>query len=132
MVAEVTLHHPKKGVNYHAHNDPELDQVQVASHNLLLAAPKGHPLTKLKSLRLRDLADTAFVWFPRRLSPAFYDHLMKVCFRGGLKTPHIVQEALDPATILSLVTDFSESRNQSGFIRVYEREFWRVSANAGQ
>jgi hypothetical protein len=27
---------------------------------------------------------------------------------------------------------FSESRNQSGFSRVYEREFWRVSANTGQ
>ena len=26
------------------------------------------------------------------------------------------------------ITDFSESRNQSGFIRIYECEFWRVSA----
>jgi DNA-binding transcriptional LysR family regulator len=29
---------------------------------------------------------------------------MYACFRGGLKTPHIVQEALDQATMLSLVT----------------------------
>ena len=84
--------------------DRELEQVRVASHNLLLAAPKGHPLTKLKKLLLRDMADTAFVWFPRRQSPAYYDRLMSACFRGGLKTPHIVQEALDQATMLSLVS----------------------------
>lgn len=82
----------------------ELDQVRVASHNLLLAAPKGHPLTKLKKLLLRDMTDTTFVWFPRRQSPAYYDRLMYACFRGGLKTPRIVQEALDQATMLSLVT----------------------------
>src|SRR5580698_8790073 len=84
--------------------DRELDHVRVASHNLILAAPKGHPVTKLKKLLLRDMADTAFVWFPRRQSPAYYDRLMYACFRGGLKTPHIVQEAQDQATILSLVT----------------------------
>jgi hypothetical protein len=57
----------------------------------------------LKKLRLRDMDDTDFVWFPRRQSPAYYDRLMHECFRGGLKTPHIVQEAVDQATMLSLV-----------------------------
>ena len=82
----------------------ELAQLPVASLNLMLAVPKGHPLTKLKKLRLRDLSDAAFVWFPRRESPAFYDRLMHECFRGGLKSPHIVQEAVNEATILSLVS----------------------------
>ncbi len=84
--------------------DRDLDQVQVASHSLLLAAPKGHPLTKLKKLRLRDMRNTDFVWFPRRQSPAYYDRLMHECFCGGLKSPRIIQDALDQATILSLVT----------------------------
>ena len=48
--------------------------------------------------------DAAFVWFPRRESPAYYDRLMHECFRGGLRTPHIVQEAVNEATILSLVS----------------------------
>src|SRR5882672_6515629 len=82
----------------------ELAQLPIASLNLMLAAPKGHPLTKVKKLRLRDLMDAAFVWFPRRESPAYYDRLMHECFRGGLKTPHIVQEAVNEATILSLVS----------------------------
>ena len=87
-----------------AHIGRELAQLPVASLNLMLAAPKGHPLTKLKKLRLRDLRDAAFVWFPRRESPAYYDRLMHECFRGGLKSPHVVQEALNEATILSLVS----------------------------
>ena len=84
--------------------DRELDQIQVEWHNLVLAAPKDHPLTKIKKLRLRDMVDADFVWFPRRQSPAYYDRLMHECFRGGLKSPRIVQEAADQATILSLVT----------------------------
>ncbi len=34
---------------------------------------------------------------------AFYDRLMNECFRGGLKSSPIVQEASNEATILTLV-----------------------------
>ena len=84
--------------------DPELDQLAVAVHHLELAVPKRHPLTKLKKLRLRELTDALFIWFPRRASPAFYDRLTHECYRGGLKSPRIVQEGLNEATILSLVS----------------------------
>jgi DNA-binding transcriptional LysR family regulator len=83
--------------------DPELDGRPVAIQRIELAAPRGHPLTKLKQVRLRDLASTSFIWFPRREAPALYDRLMRECFRGGLKSPSIVQEGKDEATILSLV-----------------------------
>ena len=85
--------------------DQELDLLPVAVQHIELAAPKGHPVTKLKKLRLRDLADATFVWFPRRESPVLYDRLMHECFRGGLTSPRIVQEGLNEATILSLVTN---------------------------
>jgi DNA-binding transcriptional LysR family regulator len=84
--------------------DAELDQIPVALQHVELAVPKGHPLIKLKKLRLRDLADASFVWFPRREAPAFYDRLMHECFRGGLKSPRIVQESLNESTTLSLVS----------------------------
>jgi DNA-binding transcriptional LysR family regulator len=84
--------------------EPELDQLPVAMQRIELAVPKGHPLTKLKKLRLRDLTDAPFVWFPRRESPAVYDRLMRECYRGGLKSPRIVQEGLNEAIILSLVS----------------------------
>jgi DNA-binding transcriptional LysR family regulator len=91
-------------VNFMPKADPELDQLAVAVHHVELAVPKRHPLTKLKKLRLRELTHAAFVWFPRRASPAFYDRLMHECYRGGLKSPRIVQEGLNEATILSLVS----------------------------
>jgi len=91
-------------LNFMPNVDPELDQLAVAVHRVELAVPKTHPLTKLKKLRLRELTDAAFVWFPRRASPAFYDRLMHECYRGGLKSPRIVQEGLNEATILSLVS----------------------------
>jgi DNA-binding transcriptional LysR family regulator len=84
--------------------DRELDQLPVAMQHVELAVVKGHRLSRSKKLRLRDLVDAPFVWFPRRESPAFYDRLMQECFRGGLKSPRIVQEAVNEATILSLVS----------------------------
>lgn len=91
-------------VNFMPKSDPELDQLLVARQHVELAVPQEHPLTKLKKVRLRDLKDAPFVWFPRRANPAFYDQMMLKCYRGGLKTPRIVQEGLNEATILSLVS----------------------------
>ena len=84
--------------------DRELTQLEIDSISLKLAIPKGHPLAKSKKLRLRDLRNASFIWFPRRESPMFYDCLMHACFRGGLKSPRIVQEGVNEATILSLVS----------------------------
>jgi DNA-binding transcriptional LysR family regulator len=91
-------------VNFMPESDPELDQLLVALQHIELAAPKRHPLTRLKKLRLRDLSDAPFVWFPRRSNPEFYDRMMLECYRGGLKSPHIVQEGVNEPTILSLVS----------------------------
>jgi hypothetical protein len=43
---------------------------------------------------------------PRRSQrrPAFYDQMMLECYRGGLQSPHIVQEGVNEPTILSLVS----------------------------
>jgi DNA-binding transcriptional LysR family regulator len=82
----------------------ELAQLEVAVLHLMLAVPKGHALTKSRNVRLRDLKDASFIWFPRRESPVYYDRLVNKCFRGGLKSPHIVQEAVNEATTLSLVS----------------------------
>jgi DNA-binding transcriptional LysR family regulator len=83
--------------------DPDVEQLPVAAHHIELAAPRGHPLTKLRDIRLRHLVDVPFVSFPRWAAPALYDNLSQACRRGGLKSPNVVQEGLDEATILSLV-----------------------------
>jgi DNA-binding transcriptional LysR family regulator len=91
-------------VNFMPKSDPELDQLLVARQHVELAVPKGHPLTRRKRLHLRDLTDAPFVWFPRWANQAFYDQMMLECYRGGLKSPRIVQEGVNEPTILSLVS----------------------------
>src|ERR1700719_3120664 len=46
--------------------DAELDHLPVAMQHVELAVPKGHALAGMKNVRLRDLVDASFVWFPRR------------------------------------------------------------------
>jgi DNA-binding transcriptional LysR family regulator len=81
----------------------ELEHRQFALDRMVLAVPKGHPLTKRERIRLRDLRNMPFIWFHRWVNPAFYDRMMEACARGGLSAPHIVQEAADRDTVLGLV-----------------------------
>ena len=76
---------------------------QFAQERMVLAVPKGHPLTQQKRVRLRDLRNMPFIWIPRWANPVFYDQMMQECARGGLSTPRIVQEATDRATHVGLV-----------------------------
>jgi len=66
---------------------------------------------------LRDLAEASFMWFPRREAPAVYDQLMRECFRGGLKSPRIIQESLNEATTLNLVSHGTGVRWVNGTAR---------------
>jgi DNA-binding transcriptional LysR family regulator len=81
----------------------ELEHRQFALDKMVLAVPKGHPLTKRESIRLRDLRNMPFIWFHRWVNPAFYDQMMEACARRGLNAPRIVQEATDRDTVLGLV-----------------------------
>jgi DNA-binding transcriptional LysR family regulator len=81
----------------------ELAHWEFAQDRMVLAVPKGHALTKRETVRLRDLRNLPFVWFPRWVNPVIYDRLMQACARGGLNAPRIVQEAPDRDTNLGLV-----------------------------
>ena len=81
----------------------ELEHHQFALDRMVLAVPTGHPLTKRKRIRLRDLRSMPFIWFHRWVNPAFYDQMMEACARRGLSAPRIVQEATERDTVLGLV-----------------------------
>src|SRR3984957_17295450 len=80
----------------------DLAHWQFAQERLLLAVPTGHPLTRLRRIRLRDLRNLPFVGFQRWANPALHDELMQAWARGGLTAPRIVQEATDRDTQLGL------------------------------
>jgi len=81
----------------------DLARRQFAEDRMLLAVPKGHPLTKRKRVQLRDLRGMPFVGFPRWANPVFHDRLTRECARGGLTAPRVVQEAPDRDTLTGLV-----------------------------
>jgi DNA-binding transcriptional LysR family regulator len=68
----------------------------------VLLIPKSHPLAKNKSIQLRQLKGADFVMYTRRMAPGFHDQILTQLHIKGV-TPHIVQEAGEMFTLLSLV-----------------------------
>ncbi len=64
--------------------------------------PSDHPLAAQPVLRLRDLASTPFVLFPRAHNPGFYDRVLAAFSRAGV-TPRIAEEVWPRANGVGLV-----------------------------
>jgi DNA-binding transcriptional LysR family regulator len=66
--------------------------------------PASHPLARdhRDSLRLRDLAATPWVLFPRTHNPGFYDRILAACASAGV-TPQIAEEIWPRANGIGLV-----------------------------
>ena len=64
--------------------------------------PASHPLVARPSLRLRDLAETPFVLFPRSHNPGFYDRVLAACARAGF-APRIAEEVWPRQNAVGLV-----------------------------
>lgn len=78
-------------------------QVLLRERNGILL-PASHPLAHRDSgpLRLRDLAATAFVLFPRPHNPGFYDRILAAFASAGV-TPRIAEEIWPRANGVGLV-----------------------------
>ncbi len=64
--------------------------------------PVSHALAARAKLRLRDLAATPFVLFPRTHNPGFYDRILAACATAGV-TPRIAEEVWPRANGIGLV-----------------------------
>ena len=64
--------------------------------------PTDHPLAHRPSLRLRELAATPFVLFPRALNSGFYDRVLAAFARAGV-SPQIAEEVWPRANGIGLV-----------------------------
>jgi len=82
------------GADYNSH--------LIAMHDVVVALPTMWEL-KTSPRYLKDLADCAFITFPREVYPAYYDTLMHSC--SAVNGPlHSVQAVSTEAAILSLVS----------------------------
>lgn len=64
--------------------------------------PADHALARRASLRLKDLAATPWVLFPRAHNPGFYDRVLAAFSRAGV-TPRIAEEVWPRANAVGLV-----------------------------
>ncbi|MEO8373256.1 MAG: LysR family substrate-binding domain-containing protein, partial [Candidatus Solibacter sp.] len=74
----------------------------VFEEGVVAALPSSHRLAKTKELRIAALRGEPFVFFPRRLGPAFYDRLLSFCTDAGF-LPDVVQEATQWHSVICLV-----------------------------
>jgi DNA-binding transcriptional LysR family regulator len=68
---------------------------------VMVALPRGHPLTARRALPLRALAQEPFVLFPRT-RPGWHDFVQGACRAAGFQ-PVVGQEAPELATAMALV-----------------------------
>jgi DNA-binding transcriptional LysR family regulator len=64
--------------------------------------PSSHPLRGRRSIRLRDLAETPFVLFPRAYNPGFYDRILASFSAAGV-APRIAEEVWPRSNGVGLV-----------------------------
>jgi DNA-binding transcriptional LysR family regulator len=79
----------------------------LRTHQLLrerngVLLPADHPLARRTRLRLRELAQTPFVLFPRLHNPGFYDRMLAAFAQAGV-TPRIAEEVWPRANGIGLV-----------------------------
>jgi DNA-binding transcriptional LysR family regulator len=80
----------------------------LRTHQLLrerngVLLPADHPLARRSRLRLRELAQTPFVLFPRMHNPGFYDRMLAAFAQAGV-TPRIAEEVWPRANGIGLVS----------------------------
>ncbi len=82
-------------------NDDVLVSEQAWSDPVVVALPRGHPMTKRRKLELADLKDEEFVLL-RLDSSAFAKYLHACCLDAGF-VPHVSQQVVESQAIPSLV-----------------------------
>ncbi|WP_295819447.1 LysR family transcriptional regulator [uncultured Deinococcus sp.] len=82
--------------------DPSLDSRPLWRQPLVAALPAEHALARRRKLKIGDLQGESFVFFPRQIRATYFDQVMRWCAAAGF-TPHVVQEAIEVPTLLSLV-----------------------------
>ena len=74
----------------------------LEEEDMLVALPGGHPLARRSSLELRELANEAFILYPRSARPGLADAIVAACERAGF-SPKVEQYAPQLSSTVNLV-----------------------------
>ena len=81
---------------------PGIETILLLREQNGVLLPSDHPLRDRKGLRLRDLASTPFVLFPRANNPGFYDRVLAAFASSGV-APQIAEEVWPRSNGVGLV-----------------------------
>jgi DNA-binding transcriptional LysR family regulator len=102
QVEAIRAHHLDVGFVRPPLYDPDLATLTLLVEEFVLALPQTHRLAGKTAVSLSAMAEEPFILYPRHLGPGLYDPVVSACQQAGF-SPHVVQEATQMHTILSLV-----------------------------
>jgi DNA-binding transcriptional LysR family regulator len=80
----------------------DLDIATIIREQMVAILPEGHRLARRAAVDIADLAEDRYLVFPRRLSPGYFDAIIRAFADAGLN-PEVVQLADHPQFNLSLI-----------------------------
>jgi DNA-binding transcriptional LysR family regulator len=79
-----------------------IESITLANDRLAVALPTSHRFAGSARVKLRSLADEAFVMFARRVSPVYFDSIIAVCQQHGF-SPRILHDVRSVAAQVAFV-----------------------------
>lgn len=90
------------GLSHSARFPASIHAERLAVEPFLCCLPLSHPLAGRTEVSIHDLRDDAFILFPRRVSPYYYDQIIALCVEAGF-SPHIKHEVRLWQTVVGMV-----------------------------
>jgi len=83
-------------------DDKALAVESILREPLVVALPLAHPLSAIREVPLRALANERYIFFPREMAPSFYDLVVSSCHEAGFSL-NVTHEAEHFQTMLGLI-----------------------------
>lgn len=96
-------HRLSLGFNRFFEDEPDLKWEAIQIEPINVALHQSHPLSKRKSLSLRNIVDEALILYPHAPRPSFIDHMLRL-FKQRKLMPLDVQEADDVSAAVAMVS----------------------------
>jgi DNA-binding transcriptional LysR family regulator len=102
-------------------DEPGIETITVARERLVAVVPEDHPLAHKRRIRFKDLARLPMIFFPRWLSPKYFDSVAQLCLELGGFTLAPSQDVETSQTALALVAAGMGVSLQPDSIKVLQR-----------
>jgi DNA-binding transcriptional LysR family regulator len=79
----------------------DISFTKLIRDRLVVVMHSGNPLSTLDELRIADLRNERFIFYPRKSGVGIYEHIIALCAKRSF-SPAVVQEAMDSSTIVGL------------------------------